>query len=107
MCRRLGVHFSLLSCFAVFFLSSIYELDAQSYLGAASEPSVVHSANIQLPVTFEINSGQAASDVLAIARTAAGVATFSRNEMIMQRLYAFAWAPSRNCPLFPSLLPAA
>ncbi len=38
---------------------------------------------MQLPVTFEMNRGRVSSDIVAIARTAVGVATFKRNEEVL------------------------
>jgi len=81
--RRLGIPVYLLLSLAGFTLFSLDEAEAQSSFGGAPAPSAVNPAYVQLPVTFEMNRGQAASDVKAIARTAAGVATFKRNEMFL------------------------
>jgi len=81
MSKELGLPVFLLLCLAGFIHFSIDQAEAQSSFGGAGTALVTNPANIQLPVTFEMNRGQAASDVIAMARTRAGVAVFKRNEM--------------------------
>ena len=83
MSRTSGIHLVLQWCVAAFILFPVHEVDAQGHPGGAPDPSVTSPVNMQLPVTFEMNNGQAASDVLAIARTAMGVAAFKKDEILL------------------------
>jgi hypothetical protein len=79
--RRISAVLAL--SFAGFLVVMPHEGNAQSFSKGAPAPSIANPANMQLPVTFEMNRGQAAPDVVAIARTAMGVAAFERNVMVL------------------------
>jgi hypothetical protein len=70
-------------CFVGFILFAVRAVNAQSNLDRPAASFEASTVNLQLPVAFELNRGQAASDVIAIARTAMGVAAFRRDEMLL------------------------
>lgn len=83
MCWKVVVRSFLPVFLSSFILFSAPAVKAQVRSGEPAVSSAENRAGIQLPVTFEMNSGQAAADVVAIARTSAGVAAFRRNEMLL------------------------